>query len=365
MYRLAEFDANSAGRHLRKIRRTSDKCSPIPYKSLVPWVTCRLDDEHMTTFPTIDPELAIAIPMLPKIDFSELDDTRTAYNALTRDISYDGVTLREISAPGLDGDPEVTIRFFTPGTAVGPVPVLLWIHGGGFAIGKAEYSDPFCVEVACELGFAVANVEYRLAPETPFPGPLNDCYAALTYIHAHAEELGIDPSRIAVGGQSAGGGLAAGTVLKARDEGVVPVAFQLLEIPALDDRLETVSMTNFVDTPVWHRPNAILSWKYYLGETYSGPEDSDVSIYAAPSRATDLSNLPPTYVCTMELDPLRDEGIDYALRLLQTGVSVELHSFPGTFHGSPGVVTAEVSKRGAVEALTALRRGLRSLSPVS
>ena len=236
---------------------------------------------------------------------------------------------------------------------------------GGFAIGTAESSDLFCVEVARELGFAVANVEYRLAPETPFPGPVNDCYAALLYIHAHAEKLGVDPSRIAVGGQSAGGGLAAGTVLKARDEGVVPVAFQFLDIPALDDRLATVSMTNFVDTPLWHRPNAILSWKYYLGESYSGPEHPDVSIYAAPSRATDLTGLPPTYLSTMELDPLRDEGIEYALRLLQAGVSVELHSFPGTFHGSTLVATAAVSERGAAEALTALRRGLRSPSPVS
>lgn len=143
------------------------------------------------------------------------------------------------------------------------------------------------------------------------------------------------------------------------------MAFQFLEIPELDDRLATVSMTNFVDTPLWHRPNAILSWKYYLGESYSGPEDPDVSIYAAPSRATDLTGLPPTYLSTMELDPLRDEGIEYALRLLQAGVSVELHSFPGTFHGSALVATAAVSERGAAEALTALRRGLRSLSPVS
>ncbi|MGW6655993.1 alpha/beta hydrolase [Rhodococcus sp. NPDC055024] len=317
----------------------------------------------MTNFPTLDPEFAVALTMLPKVDFSDLPATRTSYDAQVgaslADLSYDGVTLREISVPGLDDDPEITVRFFTPDTAVGPVPVLLWIHGGGFAIGTAEGSDPFCIEVARELGFAVANVEYRLAPETPFPGPLNDCYAALTYIHAHSGELGIDPSRIAVGGQSAGGGLAAGIALKARDEGIVPVAFQFLEAPALDDRLTSTSMTNFIDTPIWHRPNAIQSWKFYLGESYTGPEDPNVSVYAVPARATNLSNLPPTYVCTMELDPLRDEGIEYAARLLQAGVSVELHSFSGTFHGSALVATAEVSKRGAAEALTAIQRGLR------
>ncbi|MFF2027223.1 alpha/beta hydrolase [Streptomyces sp. NPDC058171] len=323
----------------------------------------------MTNFPTLDPELAAAVTMLPKIDFGDLPAARATFDALTgtllTDLSYDGVDLRTITAPGLDGDQDVTIRFFTPQNVEGPLPVLVWIHGGGFAIGTSESSDPYCVDVVRALGLAVANVEYRLAPETPFPGPLNDCYAALSYVHAHADELGIDPTRIAVGGQSAGGGLAAGAVLKARDEGVVPVAFQLLEIPELDDRLTTTSMTEFVDTPLWHRPNAILSWQFYLGEGYSGPEDPNVSIYAAPARATDLAGLPPTYLCTMELDPLRDEGIDYALRLLRAGVSVELHSFPGTFHGSALLETAEVSKRGHAEALDALRRGLRTLAPAS
>lgn len=329
----------------------------------------RTHDGCMTTFPTLDPELAAAVTMLPKVDFVDLPAARATFDSmigtLLADLSFDGVRLQELAVPGIGDDPDVTIRFFTPETVVGAIPVLLWIHGGGFAIGTAASSDPLCVEVARELGFAVASVEYRLAPETPFPGPVNDCYAALTYIHAHADELGIDPTRIAVGGQSAGGGLAAGTVLKARDEGIVPVAFQFLEIPELDDRLTTDSMTTFVDTPMWHRPNAILSWQYYLGESYSGPSDPDVSIYAAPARATDLGGLPPTYVSTMELDPLRDEGIEYALRLLRAGVSVELHSFPGTFHGSSLVATAEVSQRGSAEALTALKRGLRTLSPVS
>ncbi|MBJ8347120.1 alpha/beta hydrolase [Antrihabitans sp. YC2-6] len=323
----------------------------------------------MTAFPTLDPELAAAITMLPSVDFADIPSARATFDVLLEsflaDLSFDGVNLRELAVPGLGDDPDVTIRFFTPENAVGPLPVLLWIHGGGFAIGTAQSSDPYCVDVIRELGFAVASVEYRLAPETPFPGPLHDCYAALLFIHAHADELGIDPNRIAVGGQSAGGGLAAGTVLKARDEGVVPVAFQLLEIPELDDRLTTTSMTEFVDTPMWHRPNAILSWQYYLGDSYTGPSDPGVSIYAAPSRATDLSGLPPTYLCTMELDPLRDEGIDYALRLLQAGVSVELHSYPGTFHGSALLATAEVSQRGHAEALDSLRRGLRTLASTS
>ncbi|MDV7354716.1 alpha/beta hydrolase [Rhodococcus oxybenzonivorans] len=323
----------------------------------------------MTSFPTLDPELAAAVTMLPNLDFSDLPSARATFDSLVgsllADLSFDEVRVQELSVPGLGDDPDVGVRFFTPENAEGPLPVLLWIHGGGFAIGTAASSDPFCVEVVRELGCAVASVEYRLAPETPFPGPLDDCYAALTHIHAHADEWGIDASRIAVGGQSAGGGLAAGTVLRARDEGVVPVAFQLLDIPELDDRLTTASMTTFVDTPLWHRPNAILSWQYYLGTSYAGPEDPNVSIYAAPARATDLRGLPPTYLCTMELDPLRDEGIDYALGLLRAGISVELHSFPGTFHGSGLLATAEVSKRAIAEALDALRRRLRVVSPAS
>ncbi|MGV9870146.1 alpha/beta hydrolase [Rhodococcus koreensis] len=323
----------------------------------------------MNQFPTLDPELAAAVTMLPKVDFADVPAARATLDAmvgsLLADLSFDGVEVQELTLPGLGDDPDVGIRFFTPENAEGPLPLLLWIHGGGFVVGTAASSDPFCVDVVRELGFAVASVEYRLAPETPFPGPLDDCYAALTYIHANADEFKIDPSRIAIGGQSAGGGLAAGTVLRARDEGVAPVAFQLLEIPELDDRLDTASMTAFVDTPMWHRPNAVLSWQYYLGDSYAGPEDPNVSIYAAPARATDLRGLPPTYLCTMELDPLRDEGIDYALGLLHAGVSVELHSFPGTFHGSALLASADVSRRSKGEALGALRRGLRTLPPTS
>jgi acetyl esterase/lipase len=145
-------------------------------------------------------------------------------------------------------------------------------------------------------------------------------------------------------------------VLLARDRGGPPICFQFLGIPELDHRLETASMTAFVDTPMWNRPNAVKSWQMYLGADHEGP----VSIYASPSLAEDLTGLPPAYVTTMEFDPLRDEGILYALRLLEAGVSVELHSFPGTFHGSALVPFAAVSRRAGDELLVALRRGLRA-----
>ena len=151
------------------------------------------------------------------------------------------------------------------------------------------------------------------------------------WLHDQADALGVDPTRVAVNGGSAGGGLAAGLALLARDRGGPAICFQYLGIPELDDRLDTPSMQQFHDTPMWSRPQAEQSWEWYLGDAHG---TDDVSPYAAPARATDLAGLPPAYMSTMEFDPLRDEGIIYALKLLAAGVSVELHSFPGTFHGS-------------------------------
>jgi acetyl esterase/lipase len=197
----------------------------------------------------------------------------------------------------------------------------------------------------------VVSVDYRLAPENPYPAGLEDCYAALQWTAAKASELGVDPARIAIGGSSAGGGLTAALALLARDRGGPAVKFQFLDIPELDDRLDTPSMTRFVDTPIWNQPNAVRSWRYYLG---GQPADQ----YAAPARAEDLTGLPPAYVAVCEFDPLRDEGLTYAHRLIQAGVPTELHHFPGTFHGSSMVQTAAVSKRMAAEGIDAIRRGL-------
>jgi acetyl esterase len=201
-------------------------------------------------------------------------------------------------------------------------------------------------------------VEYRLAPEHPYPAGIEDCFATLAWLHEEASALGIDAGRVAVAGQSAGGGLAAGLALLARDRSGPPICFQLLGIPELDHRLETTSMQTFVDTPLWHRPNAELSWAHYLG-----PDPGEVAPYASPSIAEDLTGLPPAYVSVMEFDPLRDEGIAYAARLLEAGVSVELHAYPGTFHGSAVATTAAVSKRAHEELIGALGRGLGCALP--
>ena len=229
------------------------------------------------------------------------------------------------------------------------------IHGGGFIVGSIETEHIGAVLTAADLGAVLISVDYRLAPEHRYPAALHDCYAALTYIHAEADALGVDTSRVALMGASAGGGLAAATALLARDQGGPALCFQMLHIPELDDRLQTRSMESFVDTPVWNRPLAEQSWRAYLGDIAGS---SDVPMYAAPARATDLHGLPPAYVSTAENDPLRDEGITYALGLLHAGVSVELHQFPGTFHGSALVMSAAVSRRAQQESAAVLRRAL-------
>jgi acetyl esterase len=281
--------------------------------------------------------------------------------ALNAGVDTAGMTIEDRMVPGAAGAPDIPVRVYAPLARTGLVPGLLDIHGGGFVVGSVDMEHAVAAQLVRTLGIVVVAVEYRLAPENPFPAGLHDCYTTLQWMVAESAELGIDTDRVGVYGQSAGGGLAAGLALLTRDRNGPVLCFQFLGIPELDDRLETPSMQQFVDTPVWHRPNAIRSWRYYLGTS-----DGDVSPYAAPARASDLSGLPPAYVSTMEFDPLRDEGILYALRLLQAGVAVELHQYPGTFHGSAMIPTAAVSKRSAVELVDVLRRGLRvEQAPVS
>ena len=307
-----------------------------------------------------DPELLPLVEMLTPGDFRDVAASRAGLAALiapmNAHVDTSGTTIEDREVPGRDGDPPVPVRVYTPSGAApaGGRPALLDIHGGGFVVGDMDMEHAIAAAITRELGAVVVVVDYRLAPEHPFPAGVEDCYAALTWLHAESAALGVDPARIAVGGQSAGGGLSAATALLARDRGGPPLCFQFLGIPELDDRLETASMQAFVDTPMWNRPNAVMSWRYYLGD----PAPIEIPIYAAPARAADLVGLPPAYVSTMEFDPLRDEGILYAARMLAAGVKVELHSYPGTFHGSSVVPTAEVSKRMAAEQLDVLRRAL-------
>jgi acetyl esterase/lipase len=257
--------------------------------------------------------------------------------------------------PGPPGDPDVTVRVYRPRGVAGPLPSVLYLHGGAFSLGSIGSEHPGAIRIAREVGAVVASVEYRLAPEHPYPAGIEDCYAGLVWLNGAAGALGVDADRIAVCGSSAGGGLAAALALLARDRGGPTLCFQYLGIPEIDDRLETPSMRTFHDTPMFSRGAAEVSWQWYLGDRHGR---DDVPPYAAPARATDVAGLPPAYISAMEFDPLRDEGILYALRLLQAGVSVELHVFPGTFHGSVVAEHAAVTRRERTEQVVVLRRAL-------
>ena len=248
----------------------------------------------------------------------------------------------------MPADPEVAVRIYRPHQAHGAI---VWLRGGGFVMGDLDTEHPWAARLADGTGAVVISVGYRRAPEDRFPAALDDAYAVLAWTAEHAAELGIDPARIAVGGHSAGAGLAAAVALRARDQQGPPIRFQLLNQPQLDDRQETWSARHFTDTPWMTRDKVAASWRHYLGSTPASP-------YAAPARAADLSGLPPAYIATAEFDPLRDEAIGYALRLLQAGVPVELHQWPGTFHGSQAILSAEVSQRQIAELGAALRRAL-------
>ncbi|WP_066363855.1 alpha/beta hydrolase [Herbidospora mongoliensis] len=260
--------------------------------------------------------------------------------------TFDSVDVTERTDP-------VLIRVYRPRGLTGPLPATLWLHGGGFVLGNIDHVHQAAAQAAAYASAVVVAVGYRLAPEHPYPAGLEDSYAALEWLAAEASDLGVDASRLGVAGASSGAALATGVALLARDRGGPPLVFQHLTTPALDDRLDTASMLTLTDAPIWNRGLAAESWRLYLGG-----EHVAASGYAAPARAEDLAGLPPAYISTAGLDPLRDEGILYALRLAQAGVPVELHNFPGFYHAFGGPDVPEEQHRIAVEHLAALKHGL-------
>jgi acetyl esterase/lipase len=283
-----------------------------------------------------------------------MDELAAAQMAKAQPI--EGVSSVDKKIPGVAGNPDVFVRIYQPTDRPAVLPALLWIHGGGYVLGSVERDDLLTKHLAKIGQCVVASVEYRLAPEHPFPAPVEDCYAALKWLAAHSSELGVNKSRIAIGGASAGGGLAAGLALLTRDRAEVEVAFQLLIYPMIDDRNITSASETIPDTFVWTRENNLMGWRAYLGRE---PGGADVSPYAAAARATDLRGLPPAYIPVGDLDLFLDENITYAQRLLAAGVPTELHVYPGAFHGFNGFVPgAAVSRRFNADRDHALKRML-------
>jgi acetyl esterase len=249
---------------------------------------------------------------------------------------------------------DVPVRIYRNRDAEGMLPVLLYLHGGGFFCGDLSSEESQCARYALDAQCAVVCVAYRLAPENPFPAALTDCYRVLEFLWSQSRNLNLDRDAIAVGGSSAGANLAAAVALLARDRNGPAICFQMLLVPALDDRLETPSARHFTDVPDFARPEAEVMWRWYLGEG-----TQNVSPYAAPARAKDLSKLPPSYVLCAGLDPLRDEGLEYGHRLTEAGVAVELHLVPSIPHGFASIPAAPISERLLQEQIEVLRSVFR------
>ncbi|NAZ76585.1 alpha/beta hydrolase fold domain-containing protein [Kineococcus sp. T13] len=290
----------------------------------------------MGGFPPITPDL---IPVLRQ----GLPGQEPPTDAdLTRDGAFE---VEERTVPGPAGAPEVRLLTCRPTRAGSPAGTtssapagdsrtasgaVYWIHGGGMIVGDNRGGVDEALDWAQELGLAVISVDYRLAPETPHPGPVEDCYAGLVWSAEHAGELGIDPQRIVVAGASAGGGLAAAVALMARDRRGPALAGQLLIYPMIDDRNDSPSAVQMADSGTWGRTANDTGWNALLG---SARGSADVSAYAAPARASDLSGLPPAFIDVASAENFRDEDVAYASRIWQAGGIAELHVWPGGFHG--------------------------------
>jgi acetyl esterase/lipase len=287
----------------------------------------------------LDPELVAPLEGVMSatgggFNLHALSQTRAMVDAMVAGVKAQvppiaGVAATDLAAPGPKGAPPVKVRLYRPADARDGLPVIVWMHGGGWVLGGIELDDLMARQLAKDVRCAVVSVEYRLAPEHPYPAALEDCYAVVQWLAVEGAKHGIDTRRIAVGGGSAGGNLAAGVALLARDRGAPRLTFQVLIYPALDDRnLEQVG-AGVAENLFWSRENMLLSWRAYLQDRQG---TADVPIYAAPKRARELAGLPPAYIAVGGLDMFLDENLDYAARLTAAGVNTEVHVYAGAFH---------------------------------
>jgi acetyl esterase/lipase len=314
-----------------------------------------------TTRHLVDPEIIPMLDMFPPLSLTResLPQMRAMLTEMNAQMlaalpESPTISVSERHIPGPQGAPDVRVLVHLPKNVSTPTPALLWIHGGGYVIGNADQAGPQVQGIIAATGCAAVAVDYRLAPETSHPGLVEDCYAALKWLYIHAEELNVDASRIAIGGDSAGGGLTAALALLARDRGEVPLIFQLLIYPMLDDRTVTSADPHpYTGEYIWTADSNRFGWTALLGQE---PGGANVSPYAVPARAERLEGLPPALIGVGTLDLFLEEDVEYARRLMRAGVPTELHVYPGAFHGFPMVENARVAQAFTRDYLSALSR---------
>jgi acetyl esterase/lipase len=265
-----------------------------------------------------------------------------------------GVTITMHPLPG----PTARVRVMRPAAASGVQPVLLWVHGGGYVLGTAAQDDAFCARLMAATGVSVVSVDYRLAPEHPWPAALDDCTAALDFLEREGRALGLDGSRLIIGGQSAGGGLAAALVLRMADTGRQAALLQLLSYPMIDDR--TTQRQQSLDVRMWDETSNLRGWRAYLGRAPGGHDMTDLM---APARRAHLGGLPPAWIGVGTEDLFHDEDVTYAQRLQAAGVPCSLEVVPGAFHGFDSALPeATVSQKFFAAQCTAVRQALAALA---
>ena len=308
----------------------------------------------------IHPELRRAARWIPRFTFTPALARFARFaqrlRGTPRPPAVPGITIRDHVIPGPATNPALRVRLYTPDAVPAPRPAMLWMHGGGFIIGTPEQDQANLIDWCRELGMIVAAVAYRIGPEHPYPAGLDDAYAALQWLHGDAAGLGVDAARIVVGGNSAGAGLAAGLVLAAHDRGEVPIAFQFLVYPMLDDRTTRRTDIDQSSLRLWNSRSNLLGWRSYLGYE---PGSGNVPDYAAPARRSDLAGLPPTWIGVGTCDLFHDEDVTYAHRLDAVGVPCTLKVVEGAFHGFDLVgQQARIVREFRESALIALRNSL-------
>jgi acetyl esterase/lipase len=304
----------------------------------------------------VDPELAAVAWKVPTYDLTDVVESRRLDAELTAQATNfpdrpDGaVNVSEMLVHAKKGNHLIPVRIYAPAQSHRRCPGLLLIHGGAFCCGGLESSHARAIYYSGGARCVVVTLGYSLAPEHRFPTGLQDCLTVLRWMDLERAALGIGHQPLAVAGESAGGGLAAAVALVTRDQNGPPLDLQCLLFPVLDHRMATGSMRAHAEAPVWHRRGNEIMWRHYLGNI------SEVSAYASPAIATNLRGLPRTYIASAEIDPLRDEALEYGIRLLQAGVATEMHNYADAFHAFDLVVpTAVVSRRAIHEQVEVIR----------